>query len=116
MQPILWCLSRINFILKAVLGYSLYSGKCNEKLSSFEKFECSAHRLKVICRAKPHSLSEINLNQFILSHMSYEDPTTCIAKNKNVSLMNIDSKFALFAVVGDNFDVYDSKHGPFVFR
>ena len=103
-------------MLKCVLGYSLFSGKNNDKINSFNKFDSSAHRLKVVYRAIPHSLSDVNLDQFILSHMSYEDPRECIAKQNSVSLMNIDSKYALFAVVEDKFDVYDSKHGPFVFR
>ena len=116
LKPILWVLARFNFVLKYVLGYSLFSGRCDDNLYSFKKFESSAHRLKVIYRAIPYSLSEINLDQFILSHISYEDPRECIAKNKNVSLMNIDSNYALFSVVDDEFNVYDSKHGPFVFR
>ena len=112
----MWTLARINFLLKWLSGYSLFSGKCSEKSNSFQRLECSAHRLKVIYKAIPHSLSEIKLDHFLLSHISYEDPRTCIAKNKHVSLMNIDSKYAIFAVVGDQFNVYDSKHGPFVFR
>ena len=56
------------------------------------------------------------MDHFILSHVVYEDPRECITKNKNVTLMNIDSKYALFAVVDDDFNAYDSKHGPFVFR
>ena len=116
LKPLLWSLARLNAAFKFVSGYSLYSGKCSDKLISYEKFEHSAHRLRVICRAIPSSISEINLDQFILSHISYEDPRICIAKHENVSLMNIDSNFALFSVVEDQFDVYDSKHGPFVFR
>ena len=107
LKPILWTLARINYLLKWVAGYSLFSGRCKEKSNSFQSFECSAHRLKVIYKAIPYSLSDINLDHFILSHISYEDPRTCIAKNKHVSLMNIDSKYALFAVVEDEFNVYD---------
>ena len=116
LKPILWILACCNILLKYIFGCSLFSGKTKDKIRSFKEFEFSAHRLKVIFRAIPYSLSEINLDQFLLSHISYEDPRECIAKNKNVSLMNINSKYALFAVVEDGFDVYDSTHGPFVFR
>ena len=115
-KPLIWLLGCLNVLLKYIFGYSLYSGKCTDKKNSFTNFERSAHRLKVVVRAIPFSISDINLNHFILSHVEYEDPRECIAKNKNVTLMNIDSKYALFAVVDDDFNTYDSKHGPFVFR
>ena len=114
--PLIWLLGCLNVLLKYIFGYSLYSGKCTDKKNSFTNFELSAHRLKVAVRAIPFSISDINLDHFILSHVAYEDPRECIVKNKNVTLMNIDSKYALFAVVDDNFNAYDSKHGPFVFR
>ena len=115
-KPLIWLLGCLNVLLKYIFGYSLYSGKCTDKKNSFANFELSAHRLKVVVRAIPFSISDINLDHFILSHVEYEDPRECIAKNKNVTLMNIDSKYALFAVVDDDFNTYDSKHGPFVFR
>ena len=115
-KPLIWLLGCLNVLLKYIFGYSLYSGKCTDKKNSFTNFELSAHRLKVVVRAIPFSISDINLDHFILSHVAYEDPRECIAKNKNVTLMNIDSKYALFAVVDDDFNTYDSKHGPFVFR
>ena len=116
LKPILWILVYFNTILKYTFGYSLFSGECSEKLKAFKTFECSAHRLKVLLNARPYSLSEVTLDHFLLSHVSYEDPRECIAGNENVTLMNIDSNFAIFAVVEKQFDVYDSKHGPFVFR
>ena len=115
-KPLIWLLGCLNVLLKYIFGYSLYSGKCTDKKNSFTNFELSAHRLKVAVRAIPFSISDINLDHFILSHVEYEDPRECIAKNKNVTLMNIDSKYALFAVVDDDFNTYDSNHGPFVFR
>ena len=115
-KPLIWLLGCLNVLLKYIFGYSLYSGKCTDKKNSFTNFDLSAHRLKVVVRAIPFSISDINLDHFILSHVEYEDPRECIAKNKNVTLMNIDSKYALFAVVDDDFNTYDSKHGPFVFR
>ena len=115
-KPLIWLFGCLNVLLKYIFGYSLYSGKCTDKKNSFANFELSAHRLKVVVRAIPFSISDINLDHFILSHVEYEDPRECIAKNKNVTLMNIDSKYALFAVVDDDFNTYDSKHGPFVFR
>ena len=116
LQPLLWMIARFNFIAKYLFGYSTFSGKISEKQRSLNNFEMSAHRLKVNFRAAPVSVKDINLNQFVLSHVAYEDPRECIAKDKNVTLMNIDSKYALFAVVKDGFDVYDSMHGPFIFR
>ena len=116
LKPILWTLAHINTILKYTFGYSLFSGKCSEKLKAFQNFEFSAHRSKVVFNARPWSISEVTLDHFLLSHVCYEDPRECIARNENVTLMNIDSNFAIFAVVEKQFDVYDSKHGPFVFR
>ena len=115
-RPLLWILARFNIILKYVFGYSLYSGKCSEKSESFKTFESSAHRCKVLFNARPFSVAEVTLDHFLLSHGSYEDPRECIAENENVTLMNIDGSFAIFCVVEKDFDVYDSKHGPFVFR
>ena len=113
---ILWILAKFNVILKYVFGYSLYSGKCSEKTNSFRIFETSAHRMKVLVNARPWSISEVTLDHLLLSHISYEDPRKCIYGKKNVTLMNLDQNFAIFAVVQKDFDVYDSKHGPFVFR
>ena len=105
-----------NFLLKRLFGYSTLSGKVCDKQKSFCEIECSAHRLKVVLRAAPVYPLGVYLDQFLLSHVSYEDPRECITKHKNVTLMNIDSKYALFAVVDDNLDVYDSRHGTFIYR
>ena len=116
LKPLIIILAKLNGVLKYLLGYSLYSGRCSEKTRSHKAFECSAHRLRILVNARPWSISEVTLDNFLLSHISYEDPRECIAKNVNVTLMNIDRDLAIFAVVGKQFDVYDSKHGPFVFR
>ena len=116
LKPLIFILAKLNGVLKYVLGYSLYSGKCSEKSKSFKTFESSAHRCKVLINARPFSIAEVTLDHFLLSHVSYEDPRECIAENENVTLMNIDGNFAIFGVVEKDFDVYDSKHGPFVFR
>ena len=100
LKPLILILANLNGLFKCILGYSLYSGKCNEKTRSQKTFECSAHRLKVIVNARPWSISEVTLDNFLLSHISYEDPRECIAKNVNVTLMNIDRDLAIFAVVG----------------
>ena len=116
LKPILWLVAGVNFLLKWAIGYSTFSGKVCHKEFFLTNFECSAHRLRVILRAAPVSLLEVNLDQFLLTHVSYEDPRECIAKDNNVALMNIDSKYALFAVTKDGFNVYSSTHGPFLFR
>ena len=116
LKPILWLVASVNLLLKMLFGYSTFSGKVCDKQRFLTNFDCSAHRLKVILRAAPGSFSELNLDRFLLRHVSYEDPRECIGKDQKVTLMNIDSKYALFAVVEDNLDVYDSRHGTFIYR
>ena len=100
LKPLIFILANLNGVLKYLLGYSLHSGKCSEKIRSLKAFEYSAHRLRVLVNARPWSISEVTLDNYLLSHISYEDPRECIAKNVNVTLMNIDRDLAIFAVVG----------------
>ena len=116
LKPILWLVASVNFLLKWLFKYSTLSGKVCDKQRFLDDFEFSAHRMKVILKAASDSLSEVNLDRFLLRHISYEDPRECIGRDKNVTLMSINPKYALFAVAKDGFDVYNSAHGPFIYR
>ena len=116
LQFLLAVFKSVNTVLKVVLGFSLHSGRVSSKARSFSDFKHSAHRLKVVCRAFPVSVMSPKRRSFVLRHMSYENPIQAIAKPKNVTLMTLDQKYAVFAVIrGPEFNIYNLNRTMSVF-
>lgn len=113
LQVLLVFLKGFNFVLKGICGYSLYSGFVKDKTASKTEYDKCVHRCRIRFRAKPVENLVACRNNFLLSHISYESPSALLPDN--VSLMGFTPTSALFAVVPENFDVYDSDHGAFFF-
>lgn len=109
LQVLLVFLKGFNFVLKGICGYSLYSGFVKDKTASKTEYDKCVHRCRIRFRAKPVENLVACRNNFLLSHISYESPSALLPDN--VSLMGFTPTSALFAVVPENFDVYDSDHG-----
>ena len=111
LQFLIWCSKWLNFLLKFLFGYSLYSG--NQKIKKNSKFK--ANRCKVLWRAFPVMTWPFSTKSFFLLHKSYED-AEYVLKNKNVSLLHLSRHQAVFVSIPKNTNPY-SHHtcGPFLY-
>ena len=98
LQWILFLLKYINKIIILTFGYSLFSGRVKDEKLSGQRFECCAHRVKIMARAKQSELGPCSLNNFLAFHSRYEDPRISILKNDDVILINLDKNGATFGL------------------
>ena len=100
-KPLIWLIGCLDSILTKVLGYSITNGSDREVERSLLDFHHSAHRMKVLVNGYLVTPMPVKLKDYLLRHVSYEDPVEAIAKDPTVSLVNIeDGKLAIFVKVG----------------
>ena len=84
----------------------------DHKLHLSEPDRHGAHRLRILYRAKPDPMMSATYNDFLLVHVGYEALAPALLAD-NVSLMGFSASHALFAVVPEDCNVFDSKNGKF---
>ena len=98
LQIILFLLKQINVVLKLTFGYSLFSGRVQDKELAGQQFESCAHRVKILARAKLIELGPSVLSNFLVIHSGYDDPRISILANDDVILINLDKDGATFGL------------------
>merc|ERR1740122_308726 len=88
----------LNVFTSLLFSFSLFSGHSKERAEMNTHYERSAHVLKVKWKMRKFELEGPVLSKhFLLRHVRYTHPDAVLASN--VTLLNIDEKFAVFAIV-----------------
>lgn len=96
-------------------GFSFFSGNARERAHMDTDYDRSAHILNVKWRMRKFELEGPNFRKhFLLRHERYTHPDVVLSPD--VTLMSIDSSFAVFAVCDKNkHDVLSHTTGPFMY-
>ena len=105
-----WILHLIDYWTQTFFGFKFISGT-KEEQNRAKKYKNSAHRVKIIWRAKLYLLP--SLNSFLYVHKEYFHPEN-IFELDNVTLFGLNKKNAFFSVIDPDQDIYDLKKFHFV--
>lgn len=103
----------VNAVLKALVGYSFFSGNVLDLEQSKSYRGKCVHRLKIHCRASMFDIGGFDHKSFFLSHQSYQ-PIDYLKKDE-VSLAFLDQRYAYFVETLPGCNIYDTTNHPFLY-
>ncbi|TRY63314.1 hypothetical protein TCAL_14338 [Tigriopus californicus] len=102
----------LNRLLNRLFDYSLFSGSRLERENASDYKSC-VHRCRIRFRAKLGELGPAFMDNFLLTHESYDHPDVLF--RDNVTLLTVTGYHALFVQGPEGFNFFGSKESPFSF-